>query len=116
VKRAVITVIFCSVLAAFGGCSSGTMGYRCYDEHDGECFGPPDHANDPCSKPSDCPASYTCSKAGRCLPGDCFFNECVTGFECQSSTGTWECLPSSGGAAGASGDDETSEAGAGGAL
>ncbi len=48
------------------------------------------------------------------MPGDCYFNHCVTGFQCQSSTGTWECVPTSAGAAGTGGNEDASQAGASG--
>lgn|GEM_PF-1314399 len=121
--RATVTVIFFAALGVVGACSSTTMDEGCYRDSDcaagdlcddsvGACYSPTDGGNDVCSAPEDCPSSYTCGKDGRCMPGDCYFNGCVTGFECQSSTGTWKCSSSSGGAAGASGD--LSDAGAAG--
>lgn len=120
--RAAATVIFFAALGVLGGCPSTNADDGCYLDRDcasgyvcdassGACVVAPDGAADACQAPSDCGASYTCSDHGRCLPGDCYFNGCVTGFECQSSTGTWECLPSSTGAAGAAGNEDTAEAG-----
>jgi hypothetical protein len=125
--RVAATVIILFALGAFGGCQSSSMDDGCYSDNDcasgdicddasGTCRTPVDGGSDSCSAPSDCAASYTCGDKGLCLPGDCYFNGCVTGFECQSSTGTWQCLPSSAGAAGTSGNDDTTPAGAGGAL
>lgn len=125
--RLAVPAIFLLALGAFGGCQSSTMDEGCIDDSDcepgslcdypsGECFAPSE--GDACQAPSDCAPSYTCGEKGRCMPGDCYFNGCVTGFECESSTGTWECLPSSagaGGEGGASGDGE-SQAGSGGAA
>jgi len=113
--RAAFTVIFLVALGAVGACSSSSMDDGCYtdgdcapgyscDDSSGVCRAPTDGGGDSCSAPADCPPSYTCGEDSRCRPGDCYFNGCVSGFECQSSTGTWECLPSSG-AAGASGAD-----------
>ncbi|MEI9953018.1 MAG: hypothetical protein WDO74_29580 [Pseudomonadota bacterium] len=126
-KRAAVTVIFFGAVAALGGCPSETRDAGCYrnadcaagyecDVYRGECRAPSDDHSDPCNVPADCARSYTCSKNGRCLPGDCYFHDCVTGFECQSSTGKWECLPSSAGAAGAAGSEDTTQAGAGGVV
>ena len=67
----------------------------------------------PAAMLADCPESFTCSKNARCLPGDCYFNDCVAGFRCESSTGSWQCLPGSAGAGGA-GENEMTQAGAGG--
>ncbi|HET7542776.1 MAG TPA: hypothetical protein VFK05_23050 [Polyangiaceae bacterium] len=123
--RLAVTAVFLVALGAFGGCQSSSMDEGCIDDSDcapgsqcdyssGECRTPPDGGNDSCRAPSDCAPSYTCGEKGTCMPGDCYFNGCVTGFDCQSSTGTWECLPSSGGAAGASNEDGDSQAGSGG--
>lgn len=125
--RATVTVIFLALLGVVGACSTTTMDDGCYRDSDcgsgylcdnssGACYLATDGNDVTCSAPSDCRESYTCGKDGQCLPGDCYFNGCVSGFECQSSTGTWECLPSSGGAAGASADEQPTEAGAGGAA
>jgi hypothetical protein len=125
--RLAVTAIFLVALGAFGGCQSSTMDEGCYADSDcasgtvcdstsGECRAAPDGGSDSCHAPSDCAPSYTCGMKGYCMPGDCYFNGCVSGFECQSSTGTWECAPSSGaGAAGASNEGE-SQAGSGGIL
>src|SRR6478609_8753624 len=104
--RLPVTAIFLVALGVFGGCQSSTMDEGCFNDSDcapgllcdyssGECRAAPE-GSDSCAAPTDCAASYTCSEKGRCMPGDCYFNGCVTGFECPSSTGTWECLPSSG--------------------
>ena len=121
--RAAVTVIFFIALGALGSCSSSAddgcyydsdcgPGYLC-DDSSGACRAPTG-GSESCTVPADCPASYTCGKERRCLPGDCYFHGCVTGFECQSSTGTWECLPSSLGAAGAAGNEGSAQAGTGG--
>jgi hypothetical protein len=119
--RAAVTVMFLVALGVLGSCTSSAddgcysdgdcaAGYVC-DDFSGACRASIGGGNDFCSLPSDCPQSYTCGQERRCLPGDCYFNGCVTGFECQSSTGTWECLP---GAAGAPGNDDSFHAGSGG--
>jgi hypothetical protein len=125
-KRATVTVTFFGALVALGGCPSTTTSDNgCYrnsdcaqgllcDHSSGECFAPSDAGYESCRAPTDCAASFTCGKNGRCMPGDCYFNDCVTGFQCGSSTGTWECLPSSAGAAGAGGDQDANQAGTGG--
>src|ERR1041384_109349 len=126
--RAAVTVIFFVVLGVVvDACSSNAIddgcysdgdcgpGYRC-DDSTGACYASMGGGSETCSVPSDCPVSYTCGKEGRCLPGDCFFHGCVTGFECQSTTGVWRCEPTSAGAAGASGNQDTSEAGTGGVV
>jgi len=108
----------CSSNAMDGGCySDGDCGpgYRC-DDSIGACYAWTDPVDVSGNKPIDCIAGYTCGEDGRCAPGDCSFHGCVTGFECESSTGRWECLPASAGAAGASGNEDTSQAGAAGAA
>ena len=125
--RAAVTVMFLVALGTLGSCSSSAdggcyydtdcaPGYLC-DDSSGECRQPSNGGDVSCSRPTDCPQNYTCGEENRCLPGDCYFNGCVAGFECQSSTGTWECLPASAGAAGAAGassNQEASQAGSGG--
>ena len=122
--RAAVTVIFFGALVALGGCPSNTGDTGCYLDRDcgdgylceqstGICRVAP--ASVSCNEPNDCAPTYTCGKEGRCLPGDCYFHECVAGYQCQSSTGQWLCLPVSGGAAGAGGE-EGGQAGAAGAL
>jgi hypothetical protein len=125
-KRATVTVIFFGALAALGGCPATTTptsdaacyrnadcaaGYLC-DDSIGECFA----AREACRVPADCTAGYTCGANARCMPGDCYFNDCVAGFQCESSTGTWQCLSSSAGAAGASSNEDMSQAGTGGSA
>jgi hypothetical protein len=118
--RAAATVIFFVALGVLGSCSSNddegcygdsdcAPGFVC-DDSSGECRASSNGGNHPCTLPTDCAQSYACGEQGRCLPGDCYFNGCVSGFECQSSTGTWECLSSSG-AAGAFGTDNSPQAG-----
>ena len=119
--RAAGTVIFLVALGTFSGCQSTTndgcyydsdcgSGYVC-EPSSGACLSPSDGGNESCRVPADCQPSYTCSTNARCLPGDCYFNGCVTGFECQSSTGTWQCAPTTGGEAGAGGNEDTGQAG-----
>jgi hypothetical protein len=71
-------------------CSSG---YYC-DYPTGAClrYGPSD--SNECNAPSDCAANETCSKSGICAEGDCHFKSvgCVSGFECSSARGFWECV------------------------
>jgi len=125
--RAGVTVIFFVALGMVDGCSSNDMddgcytdddcgaGYRC-DDSTGACYAWTDTVDVSCKKPTDCATGYTCGEDRQCAPGDCSFHGCVTGFECESSTGRWECLPSSAGAAGASGNEDSSQAGASGAV
>jgi len=125
--RAAATVIFFAVLGVLGACAETNADDGCYldsecasgavcDVASGVCVGPSEGSRDTCRAPTDCASNYTCGDQGRCLPGDCYFQGCVTGFECESSTGTWECLPSSSGTAGASGNDDTTQAGTAGVL
>jgi hypothetical protein len=120
--RAAATVIFFVALGVIDACSSNSMDGGCYTDSDcgsnylcddstGDCYASSDPVNTDCSKPSDCVAGYTCGKAGQCMPGDCFFHGCASGFECESSTGRWECLSSSAGAAGATGNEDAARAG-----
>jgi len=127
VMRAGAIVIFFVALGLIDGCSSNDMdagcysdgdcgaGYRC-DDSSGACYASTDPVDVSCKKPSDCIVGYTCGDNSRCAPGDCSFHGCVTGFDCESSTGRWECLPISAGAAGASGNEDTSQAGTAGAV
>jgi hypothetical protein len=116
-----MTVIFLGALAALGGCPSTLQEGACYRDGDcdhgyqcddsGACVALPNA----CHAPSDCSPGYTCGDNGQCLPGDCYFNGCVAGFQCESATGRWQCAQSSSGAAGSSNED-TTQAGAGGAF
>ncbi|HEY0469663.1 MAG TPA: hypothetical protein VGC79_35980 [Polyangiaceae bacterium] len=117
--RAAVTAMFFVALGALAGpgCTSTSSHDGCYsdnecavgercDEYYGTCVVPTDGGGDACSAPTDCPASYTCGEKGRCSPGDCYFSGCITGYECKSSTGRWECLASSGDTAGAAGTSD----------
>jgi hypothetical protein len=95
-------------------CSSG---YYC-DYPSGAClrYGSSDLE---CDAPSDCAANETCSKSGICAVGDCHFKSvgCVSGFECSSARGFWECVRegsggSDGGAPASNGGAPMSSAGA----
>lgn len=125
--RAGATVIFFVALGMVDGCSSNDIDYGCYSDGDcgegyrcedstGACYAWTDTVDIFCKKPTDCITGYTCGEDRRCASGDCSFHGCVTGFECESSTGRWECLPTSVGAAGASGNEDNSQAGTSGAL
>lgn len=120
--RAAVTVIFFVALGLVHGCSSNALEDGCYTDSDcgtgyrcdyatGACYDWTAPVDVSCSKPRDCDAGYTCGEDGRCGPGDCSFHGCVTGFECASSTGRWECLPASTGAAGTSGNEDHLQAG-----
>jgi len=117
-KRVAVTVFFLSAVATLGGCpiyshddqgcfrdSDCASGYAC-DELSGACYLPDESHS--CRGPADCGTSKTCGRAGLCVVGDCSFNGCVAGFECDSSSGLWECVAQTAGAAG------SSSAGAGG--
>lgn len=56
-----------------------------------------------CNEPGDCGSNETCSHSGTCAAGDCHFASvgCVSGFECSSASGRWECVPEGAGSAGA---------------
>src|SRR4051794_25732931 len=112
-KRPVVTALFLCAAAALPGCpiydhedagcyrnSDCASGYVC-DDNSGECYQPvtPSNGDNSCTKPGDCAANATCNKVGQCVYGDCTFNGCVSGYECDSSSGTWQCVSS--GAAGA---------------
>jgi len=116
-KRPVVTALFLCAAAALPGCpiydhqdggcyrnSDCASGYVC-DDNTGECYLPGIPPSDSsCNKPGDCGVNETCSKLRQCVSGDCTFSGCVSGYSCDSSSGTWECVPSSSaGAAGAGG-------------
>ena len=111
-KRVAVTVFFLSAVATLGGCpiyshddqgcfrdSDCASGYAC-DELSGACYLPDESHS--CRGPADCGTSKTCGRAGVCVVGDCSFNGCVAGFECDSSSGLWECVAQTAGAAGSS--------------
>jgi hypothetical protein len=112
-KRPVVTALFLCAVAALAGCpiydhedngcfhsSDCAQGYSC-DRGSGECI--LSSGDNGCSKPSDCGVNETCSKAAECVSGDCSFSGCVSGYTCDSSSGTWACVLTSsiGGGAGA---------------
>jgi hypothetical protein len=110
-----VFLVALGALGTLGACHSNSGGDGCYDDNDcasgdrcdaysGQCVAATDGGRDSCRAPTDCPANYTCGEQSFCSPGDCYFSGCVAGFECQSSTGRWECLPGSGDAAGAAGN------------
>ncbi len=128
-KRPVVTALFLCAAAALSGCpiydhedagcyqdSDCASGYAC-DVKTGECYQPSSPTNgNGCAQPSDCGVNETCSKAGECVSGDCTFSGCVSGYQCDSSTGKWACVsstavPGEGGAAGAAGAPAAGTAG-----
>jgi hypothetical protein len=112
-KRPVVTALFLCAVATLSGCpiydhadagcyndSDCGLGYQC-DSRSGDCYLP---STSNCSRPQDCGVNETCSKSGACVVGDCTFSGCVSGYECDSSSGIWACvLNGSVGAAGAAG-------------
>lgn len=123
-KRALVTAVFLGAVAALGGCpiysheddgcyrnSDCAPGYSC-DDRTGACYAP--GGPDSCVRPSDCGVNQTCNRSGVCVSGDCSFHGCVAGYTCDSSSGIWECVSSSSGAAGA-GNGSAGAAGSAGA-
>jgi hypothetical protein len=92
-----------------------SVGYYCDDASDA-CLR--EGASGACKLPSDCAGNETCSKSGICSAGDCHFASvgCVSGFECSSDSGRWECVRegSSGGNGASGGAPASGEAGASG--
>jgi hypothetical protein len=123
-KRPVITAVLLFAVAGLAGCpvydhensgcyrnSDCAQSYVC-DTQSGDCVAPGVYN---CTKPADCDATYTCTSAGVCVPGDCTFNGCLSGYRCDSSSDAWGCvLNGSAGAAGESG--VAGESGASGAA
>lgn len=116
-KRPVVTALFLCAAAALPGCpiydhedagcyrnSDCAIGYVC-DDNTGECYQPsPLPGGDTrCVKPSECAVNETCDKTGHCVSGDCTFSGCVSGYECDSSSGAWQCVSGAAGAGGAGG-------------
>jgi hypothetical protein len=118
-KRPVVTALFLCAVATLSGCpiydhedagcyhsSDCAPGYVC-DDRSGDCYLPSSSSSN-CSRPDDCGVNETCSRTAQCVAGDCTFSGCVSGFQCDSSSGIWSCVPSgsvgsgSAGAAGAS--------------
>lgn len=126
-KRALVTTWILCAVATLGGCPiynhedegcyrnrDCAPGYYCEDRS-GECIAESVGATS-CSRPSQCAGDQTCNPQGRCVSGDCTFNDCVTGYACSKDSGTWSCVP--GGSAGAAGaaPTEPETAGAGGSA
>ena len=113
-KRAVVTAVFLCAVAALSGCpiyshedegcfrnSDCAPGYAC-DDNSGQCL--LQGNGNFCSRPEDCGSTQTCGSLGQCASGDCSFNGCVSGYRCDSSSGTWMCVSKLSGSAGSSGD------------
>src|SRR5258708_19923885 len=104
-RRAVVTAVFLCAVAALGGCPIyNHEDQGCYRDRDcapdylcdmrsGLCYVP--GAGNSCLRPTDCVMNQTCGRTGQCLSGDCTFNGCVAGYQCDSSTGKCERLPNS---------------------
>jgi hypothetical protein len=125
-KRPVGTLLFLCAVATLSACpiydhqdagcyhsSDCAPGYVC-DRQTGDCF-LPSSANT-CSTPADCGVNQTCGRTAQCVAGDCTFSGCVSGYECDSSSGIWACVPgggaANGGAAGAAVSDAGGQGGA----
>jgi hypothetical protein len=117
-KRPVLTALFLCAVAVLPGCpiydhgdngcyrsSDCDTGYAC-DTNSGECYLPSNgnSVGSSCHEPSDCVTNTTCSRAGECVAGDCYFSGCVSGYTCSSSSGLWACVSNADlGGAGAAG-------------
>ncbi|MES1178452.1 MAG: hypothetical protein ABUL62_29290 [Myxococcales bacterium] len=135
-KRAVLSAVFLAALGALGGCPiyshdddgcwrdrDCAYGYLC-DDSSGVCY-LPGSDNGRCGRPSDCGVNQTCSSSGLCVSGDCSFSGCVSGYRCDGSGPSWQCVSSTGGssngdagggsAGGASGATQSAGAGEAGA-
>jgi hypothetical protein len=88
-------------------------GYAC-DVDLGVCFRPATGRT--CDAPSDCADREICGADGRCHTGSCSISGCVTGYECDGSSGVWTCLPIGSAGAGGSAGGDNPTAGAGGAA
>lgn len=80
------------------------------DDDDDNVTPPPPRPQPPdttpsCAVPSDCAAGETCGEKGFCLPGDCTFWGCVSGFECAENPEgkSFSCVDSRGGSGGSGG-------------
>jgi hypothetical protein len=121
-KRPMVTTLILCAVATLSGCpiydhedagcyssSDCAPDYAC-DSRSGDCYLP--SSNNSCSRPQECAVDETCSSAGECVTGDCTFpgSGCVSGYECDSSSGIWSCVPN--GSAGSGGSAEAGAAGA----
>ena|SRR5882724_6989165 len=101
-KRPVVTALVLCAVATLAGCpiydhqdagcyrtSDCAPGYVC-DDRSGDCFLP--GPVNGCARPEDCGVNQTCSKNAECVAGDCTFAGCVSGYECDSSSGIWSCV------------------------
>jgi hypothetical protein len=128
-KRAVLSAVFLAAVAALGGCpiysheddgcwrdKDCEYGYLC-DGSSGVCYRPGSDSGR-CARPSDCGVNQTCSSASLCVSGDCSFSGCVSGYRCDVSTGSWQCIsttsgtPNGGAGGGSSGGATQGAAGA----
>jgi hypothetical protein len=68
-------------------------GYAC-DYPTGVCVS---DAATACTTPAECGVNETCSRAGRCVIGDCSHADigCVAGYVCAVAEGTWQCIAES---------------------
>jgi hypothetical protein len=102
-KRPVVTAVFLLAVAGLAGCpiydhqdagcfrsSDCARGYLC-DQYNGDCVPATDTSY--CAQPADCDVTSTCTPAGLCEFGDCSFRGCVAGYQCDSSSGVWACVP-----------------------
>jgi len=82
------------------------------DGHTNSCVSLTTSSEQACQQPSDCRNNETCSRSGSCVAGDCHFASvgCVSGYECSSASGRWECVPE--GAGNPNGGAPSSSAGA----
>ena len=122
-KRFAVVVLFLGLGSMLSGCPI-------YDDDSGCSFDedcPSDYVCDSlvgscrpnkCTAPTQCPEDQTCSRAGKCVVGDCSREEigCVGGFVCSPETGVWECVKRSSSGQGGAGGAESAMAGSGGVI
>src|SRR6186713_2118897 len=72
---------------------------------DGRCVKQVVHERAACTSPDACVVGETCAADGTCVPGDCTFSGCISGWRCDVFDGRWSCVDqgqAGGGAAGES--------------
>jgi hypothetical protein len=78
------------------GCNSDfdcPSGYLC-DGTTYTCFATQNGSSNTCARQEDCAKNETCSKFGTCTTSSCHFDSigCVSGYECNPDSGTWQCV------------------------
>src|SRR6186713_190795 len=100
-----LLVAGCPVFSSDSSCWSDddcAPGFLCR-RGDGRCFKQVVPERSACSSPDTCAVGETCASDATCVPGDCTFSGCISGWRCDVFDGRWSCVgqgQAGGGAAG----------------